>query len=120
MYSGLDAALVLYITNSLRENQMSENQNPLVTANISFENKQQVTQKLEMVADGITENELLGRLTSGEYLTTVGSDADDTPKEKVVGFDETGNEFVVATIVEETIGDEDQTNFAMISSTTRP
>lgn len=85
--------------------------------NIKFDVLGTVEQEIEIVKEGVTELELVEKLNSGEYMTTLEVAHPDIGQleRTVIYFDEEGNEVDVAVILSQTVMDNSvYSNFELV------
>lgn len=92
----------------------------IITTQIQFDVNCSIVQELNILAEDVTEKDLVEGLASGEYLTTINTSNDAfSPASCVVKFDDTGNEVIIANIVSQTVCDDSEyNNFKIVKSQT--
>jgi hypothetical protein len=77
---------------------------------ISFDVTGSVQQEIEILKEDVTQEQLVEKLNTGEYLTTLEVAHPDLRQGErtVVCFDEDGNEVTIGIILSQTIGEETQ------------
>lgn len=80
------------------------------TVNISFDVTGSIQQEIEILQEDLTPEQLVSKLNTGEYLTTLEVSHPDIRQGErtVIYFDEEGNEVTVGVILSQTATEETQ------------